>query len=80
MRTTPSGRRIETLIEEIEYNQIPGMMYNDGFQMPSDMKGKQAVAVCYAAKPVRDDIAHLRPPSAQAILDVTEKMHRLLAT
>lgn len=80
VRTTPSGRRIETLIEEIEYNQIPGMMYNDGFQMPSDMKGKQAVAVCYAAKPVRDDIAHLRPPSAQAILDVTEKMHRLLAT
>jgi hypothetical protein len=80
VRTTPSGRRIETAIEEIEYNQIPGMIYNDGFKPPNDMKGRQAVDVCFAAKPVRDDIAHMRPPRAQAILDITERMQRLLTT
>jgi hypothetical protein len=80
VRTTPSGRRIETPIEEIEYNQIPGIIHNDGFRAPNDMKGRWAVDVCFAAKPVRDDIAHMRPPRAQAILDLTEKMQKLFTS
>jgi hypothetical protein len=78
VRTNLSGRRIETAIDDIEYNQIPGIIYNDGFTVPpNDTRARQAVDVCYAAKPVRDDIAHMRPPRAQAILEVTEKMERL---
>ena len=80
VRSTPSGRRIETAIEDIEYNQIPGMIYNDGFSVPSETRARQAVGVCYAAKPVRDDIAHMRPPRPQAILELTEKMERLFSS
>lgn len=74
VRSTPNGRRIETAIDDLEYNQIPGLIYNDQFRVPNNPKMRRAVDVCYTAKSVRDEIAHMRAPSARGILDVTEKM------
>jgi hypothetical protein len=74
VRSTPNGRRIETAIDDLEYNQIPGLIYNDQFKVPNDLKMRRAVEVCYAAKAVRDEIAHMRAPSPSGILDVTGKM------
>jgi hypothetical protein len=76
VRSTPSGYRIETAIDDVEYNQIPGLINNERFIVPKDPKMVLAVNVCYAAKRVRDDIAHMRAPAAKDILAVVENMER----
>jgi hypothetical protein len=47
--------------------------------VPNDLKARVAVEVCYAAKAVRDEMAHLRAPAAKDILAVTEHMERFLS-
>lgn len=76
VRATPSGYRIETAIDDVEYNQIPGLINNERFVVPKDPKMALAVNVCYAAKRVRDDMAHMRAPTAKDILAVVETMDR----
>lgn len=78
IRSTLGGQRIETDIDDIEYNQIPGLIRYEAFKVLGDPRMKLAVDVCYAAKRVRDDIAHMRAPQPGDVLDVTAKMDRLL--
>jgi len=76
-RITRSGSRIETHIDDLEYNQIPGLVFNEGFRV-TEPRQKLAVELCFAAKRVRDDMAHLRPPEVRAILELVDLMNRLL--
>lgn len=68
-----------TSIDDTKYNQIPGLIYYEGFSVPADPKAKQAVEVCFAAKTVRDDLAHMRAPRPEAIVKLTSLMEKLLA-
>ena len=77
VRTTMSGFRVETEIDDLEYNQIPGMVLNERFTV-SGSRQKLAVDLCFAAKRVRDSMAHMRPPEAGRILELTDLMARLL--
>jgi hypothetical protein len=77
VRTTASGHRIETSINDLEYNQIPALVLNESFRA-NGARPKLAVDLCFAAKRVRDSMAHMRPPEARYILDLTDLMQRLL--
>jgi hypothetical protein len=77
IRTTASGYRIETAIDDLEYNQIPALVIHEGLKV-SGTRPKLAVDLCFAAKRVRDGMAHMRPPEARNILDMTDLMQRLL--
>jgi hypothetical protein len=62
VRTTDSGFRLETSLDDLEYNQIPGLVRHERFDVSGNVRMSRAVDVCFAAKKVRDDIAHMRPP------------------
>jgi hypothetical protein len=80
VRPTLTGKRVETTsIDDVEYNQIPGLIYHEQFRVPADPKANQAVEICYAAKTVRDELAHMRAPRPEAILKMTTSMDRLLS-
>lgn len=76
VRTTASGYRIETSIDDLEYNQIPGLVLNESFTA-NGIRPKLAVDLCFAAKRVRDSMAHMRPPDVRYILEMTDLMQRL---
>ena len=77
IRPTLSGAPVETEIDDLEYNQISGMVLNDGFKV-SGTRLTLAVNVCFAAKRVRDSMAHMRAPEAGKILELNDLMERLL--
>jgi hypothetical protein len=80
VRPTLTGKRLETAsVDDVEYNQITGLIYHEQFKVPADPKAKQAVEVCYAAKAVRDELAHMRAPKPEAILKMITCMDRLLS-
>jgi hypothetical protein len=79
VRTTDSGFRLETSLEDLEYNQIPGLVRHERFDVSGNFLMRRAVDVCFAAKKVRDDIAHMRPPQAGDILALTSKMEDVLS-
>jgi hypothetical protein len=81
VRPTLTGKRVQTTsIDDVEYNQIPGLIHYEQFKVPADPKASQAVEVCYAAKTVRDELAHMRAPKPEAILKMTNWMERFLST
>lgn len=71
------GKTFYLLVEEVEYNNIVGMV-NCGELSPSTGIARSAFKVCCYAKKVRDEIAHLRPPSAKDILDLIREMDAFL--
>jgi hypothetical protein len=74
-----SGNVIEIEREELEYNSIVGLAYQGSLAVPADSTSQQALAVCKLAKKVRDDLAHLRPPSPQNITALVSNMDSLLS-
>jgi hypothetical protein len=78
VRTTDSGFRLETSLDDLEYNQIPGLVRHERFDVSGNVRMSRAVDVCFAAKKVRDDIAHMRPPQPGDILALTSKMEEVL--
>lgn len=80
VRTTFSGRRVETTsLDDVEYNQIPGLIFYEQFVAPPEAKARLAVRVCYAAKAVRDEIAHMRAPKPESIMELTSQLEAFLA-
>lgn len=77
VRSTDSGYRIETAIDDLEYNQIPALVRHEGLTV-GGARQKLAVDVCFAAKRVRDSMAHMRPPEARQIFELNDLMARLL--
>jgi hypothetical protein len=77
VRTTESGHRIETSLEDLEYNRICAMVRHDGLRVGVG-SASLAVEACFSAKKVRDHMAHLRPPSAREIQDMINSMQRAL--
>jgi hypothetical protein len=77
-KTLASGNVIEIEREELEYNNIVGLAYQGGLAVPADTTSQQALSVCKLAKKVRDDLAHLRPPSPQNVTALVSNMDSLL--
>ena len=78
VKVLPTGKTIQTERNEIEYNNIVGMVYQGGLVIPNDPMPQQALAVCKVAKAVRDDLAHLRAPKSQDVLSLISTMDSLL--
>jgi hypothetical protein len=76
-QTLPTGRTVLTDISDLEFNRIVGMKYHEGFTVRTQ-KEQLAVDVCISAKRVRDDLAHLRPPEIRTLMELAERMTRLL--
>ena len=75
VRPTISGRRSETTsLDDVEYNQIPGLIHHEQFVIPSEPKARLAVKVCFAAKTVRDETAHMRAPRPESIMELASAM------
>ena len=62
--------------EELEYNNIVGMIRH-GKLSATTVEEKCAESVCRLTKGVRDEIAHLRAPSAGEVSDLIWEMDRL---
>lgn len=62
---------------EVEYNNIVGMFYTHQWSGLSVAEA-DALAVCQKAKPVRDDLAHLRMPDPGQVSDLILAMDRLV--
>jgi hypothetical protein len=77
-RTLRSGSVIEIDREELEYNNVVGLAYHGGLIVPPDATSQQALVVCKLAKKVRDDLAHLRPPTPQSVTALVTNMDSLL--
>jgi hypothetical protein len=78
VRVLPNGTRIETPIEDLEYNQIPGLVLQENFRVVGQPRSQLAIDVCFAAKRVRDRMAHMKVPEPAMILDLTHQMGLLL--
>lgn len=75
----PAGNRTRRIDpSEIEFNNIPAMV-KAGELTAHTQDQKNAVNICRQVKPVRDDIAHLRPPKEEKIIDLIQAMDSLIA-
>jgi hypothetical protein len=72
-----NGKTRDIEPDAIEYNNIVGMYFSKDL-LPRNPREQAAVDLCCAVKSVRDDIAHLRPPSPNNIHDLIRKMDLLL--
>ncbi len=72
-----SNRTAEIHPEVLELNNIVGMYYSNQIKAatPTEMS---AIKVCQCVKAVRDDIAHLRAPTSQALVELIYEMDRLV--
>jgi hypothetical protein len=71
------GRTVEVKRDELEYNNIVGFA-NDNLLPPLQREDeRRAVDVCYRAKAVRDDLAHLRAPSVAEVDNLVAAMDAL---
>jgi hypothetical protein len=74
----PQGERtIYADPEELEYNNIVGMAYKN-YLTPKTQKQRDALTICKTAKAIRDDIAHLRKPNPEDIMEIIRQMDKLL--
>lgn len=64
-------------LENLEYNNIVGMVAS-GMITPQTAKEKAAVDVCRIVKRVRDEIAHMRPPTSSDIDEMIRRMDALI--
>jgi hypothetical protein len=64
--------------EDIEYNSIVWLSDQLRFQFARDPQAQKAVDICKLAKKVRDDMAHLRPPTVSHVCSLVTKMDGLL--
>ncbi len=78
VRTIPTGKTFETEIADLEYNQIAGLVFQENFRAGASPRQRLAIEVCFAAKHVRDSIAHLRAPKIDKVMELTSQMGRLL--
>jgi hypothetical protein len=62
---------------EIELNNIIGLNYYQHIHATS-MDERKALKICWSAKPVRDDIAHLRAPSTSDLIRLIDEMDALV--
>jgi hypothetical protein len=69
-------------IDEIEYNDIVFLSYNNAAFDSGRLSAKQqeAIQICKLAKSVRDDIAHLRAPNSPSVIDLVAKMDSFTGT
>jgi len=72
---TQNGRALEP--ETLEFNNIVGMVYC-GNLTENTLEQKAAVKICKKVKRVRDDIAHLRMPNVNDVLDLISSMDSFL--
>lgn len=64
--------------EEIEFNNIVGLSYSGQICATSDTE-RLALKICKSAKPVRDDIAHMRSPSTADLVNLIHEMDSLIS-
>ena len=74
-----SNRTADIDPDELELNNIVGMYYSGQITATSPDE-QSALKVCQRVKAVRDDIAHLRAPTSQALVDLIYEMDRLVRT
>lgn len=74
-----SNRTADIDPDELELNNIVGMYYSGQITATSQDE-QSALKVCQRVKAVRDDIAHLRAPTSQALVDLIYEMDRLVRT
>lgn len=67
-------------IDEIEYNDIVFLSFSNSALDPARLSARQkeAVRVCKTAKTVRDDIAHLRAPHPNYVMDLINAMDEFI--
>jgi len=75
---TRGTRTIKVSVDDLEYNDIAYLKKQGGLADHASQEERDAIDVCEAAKRVRDAIAHMRPPTPDAIRALTTKMDALL--
>jgi hypothetical protein len=71
------GRTVEVKRDELEYNNIVGFAFEKVLPPLEREDERRAVDICYRAKAVRDDLAHLRAPSVDEVDSLVAAMDAL---
>jgi len=74
------GKVVEVKREELEYNNVVGFQKEGLLPFLVRDEEKRAVDVCFRAKAVRDDLAHLRAPSVEEVEGLIAAMDLLFPT
>lgn len=62
---------------DVEFNNIVGLYYSQQIKVVS-IDEKKALKICQSAKPVRDNIAHMRAPNIQDLINLIQDMDTLV--
>jgi hypothetical protein len=79
-KTSRNGDRvIEIAIADLEYNDVVQMQLDRQNRLVvSDPRAKAAVDICFKVTKVRNDLAHMKRPNPDSIIDLVEGMDGLL--
>lgn len=77
-RRLQSGETLEYEIDELEYNNVVGLARLEIDPLIVPVHAQSVLAVCRAAKAVRDDLAHLRKPDTAKIAGLIAAMDGIL--
>lgn len=71
-------RIVHTDMDELEYNNIVGMCAK-GILSATTQEQMNALSICKTAKAVRDNVAHLRMPDPEDVIELVRKMDLLVS-